>query len=633
LPSEKILMGVPYYTRGWENVQPGPSGTGLNGTSNTPATGKYNTLGDLDENGNQIPAGVNNLWHAMNLMEQDSNLKVHWDNVGKVPYLWNNNEKVFLTFENEQSIDERLKYIEENNLGGALIWTMDGDYDLNPNYVEGSTELNEGKYTFGDTLTKRFSNGLKTMGPNEKTPEDNEGIAPIAVDVELTGNYDHPNYTYDFKVTNYTEEEIKGGWELSFDLPKSAQFKSAWGGQVTEKDNGDFTTITIQSPGWQNLAPGASTNLQGMIGLCFSGVRNVRFNGLNPLGQDAPQGNQAPVLSGVANQTINVGEAFDALAGITATDKEDGDLTAHIEVIGEVDITTPGEYTLTYSVTDGEGLTTTQTITVTVKEVVPEPNEAPVIYGAKDQTINVGEAFDALAGITAADKEDGDLTAQIEVTGSVDTTTPGEYSLTYSVTDSEGLMTTQTITITVKEDSVEPEPNQAPVIYGAEDKTIKVGEDFDALAGVTATDQEDGDLTAQLEVSGEVDTTQAGKYTLTYSVTDSENETTVKVRTITVQEVSVEGDTYDPTMIYYGGEIVIYKGQEYKAKWWTQGGTPDASDAWEKVVKPNEDGSIEWYEGLVCVGGEHIVYNGNVYKAKWWTTSRPGSDESWELIQ
>lgn len=168
LPPEKILMGVPYYTRGWENVQPGPSGTGLNGTSNKPATGKYNTLGDLDENGNQIPAGVNNLWHAMNLMEQDSNLKVHWDNVGKVPYLWNNNEKVFLTFENEQSIDERLKYIEENNLGGALIWTMDGDYDLNPNYVEGSTDLNEGKYIFGDTLTKKFSNGLRVMGPNKK---------------------------------------------------------------------------------------------------------------------------------------------------------------------------------------------------------------------------------------------------------------------------------------------------------------------------------------------------------------------------------------------------------------------------------------------------------------------------------
>lgn len=283
LSPEKILMGIPYYTRGWENVQ-GGNGSGLHGTSRTPATGKYNLWGDLDKNGNQIPAGANPLWHVLNLMEQDPNLKVHWDDVGKVPYVWQNNEKVFLTFENEQSIDERLKYIEEKNLGGALIWVMDGDYGLNPNYVEGSTNINEGKYTFGDTLTKRLSNGLKKMGPAKETEEGNLGLEDVAVEVKTGGAYDHPNYTYDFKITNHTNEKIDGGWEIAFDLPKSAVFKSAWGGTVTQEDNGDFTRVTIKSSGWQNLAPGESTNLQGMIGLCFSGVKNVTFNGMNPVG-------------------------------------------------------------------------------------------------------------------------------------------------------------------------------------------------------------------------------------------------------------------------------------------------------------------------------------------------------------
>lgn len=283
LSPEKILMGIPYYTRGWENVQ-GGNGSGLHGTSRTPATGKYNLWGDLDKNGNQIPAGANPLWHVLNLMEQDPNLKVHWDDVGKVPYVWQNDEKVFLTFENEQSIDERLKYIEEKNLGGALIWVMDGDYGLNPNYVEGSTNINEGKYTFGDTLTKRLSNGLKKMGPAKETEEGNLGLEDVAVEVKTGGAYDHPNYTYDFKITNHTNEKIDGGWEIAFDLPKSAVFKSAWGGTVTQEDNGDFTRVTIKSSGWQNLAPGESTNLQGMIGLCFSGVKNVTFNGMNPVG-------------------------------------------------------------------------------------------------------------------------------------------------------------------------------------------------------------------------------------------------------------------------------------------------------------------------------------------------------------
>lgn len=373
LPPEKILMGVPYYTRGWENVQ-GGNGTGLHGSSKTPATGKYNIWGDLDANGKQIPAGANPLWHVLNLMEQDPNLKVHWDEVGKVPYIWQNNEKVFLTFENEQSIDERLKYIEEKNLGGALIWVMDGDYGPNPNYVEGSNDVNEGKYTYGDTLTKRLSNGLDKMGPANKTEEDNKNLEEIGVEVNLTGTYDHPNYTYDFEITNHTKEKIDGGWELSFDLPKSAIYKSSWGGTATEKDNGDFTTITLKSSGWQSLEPGATTNLQGMIGLCFSGVKNVTFNGKKPVGENGggsgpeePK-NQAPVLNGVVDKTITIGDSFDKMAGITATDKEDGDLTSKIVVQGNVNTTNVGTYKLTYTVKDSEGLTTTKDRTITVKE-------------------------------------------------------------------------------------------------------------------------------------------------------------------------------------------------------------------------------------------------------------------------
>lgn len=110
LPPEKILMGIPYYSRGWENVNGGENG--LHGTSKTPASGKYNIWGDdLDGDGKLEPAGANPLWYLKNLEESDPNMKVYWDDVGKVPHLWQDKEKVFLSYENEQSIDERLKYI------------------------------------------------------------------------------------------------------------------------------------------------------------------------------------------------------------------------------------------------------------------------------------------------------------------------------------------------------------------------------------------------------------------------------------------------------------------------------------------------------------------------------------------
>ncbi|SHI81668.1 chitinase [Clostridium cavendishii DSM 21758] len=280
LPPEKIIMGIPYYTRGWQNVSGGDNG--LHGTSNEPATGKYNLWGDPRVDGSIEPAGANPLWHVLNLMENDSNLKKYDDSVGGVPYLWQSNDKVFLSFEDENSIDNRVNYIKKNNLGGALIWVMNGDYGLNPNYVPGSTKVNEGKYCVGDTLTKRLKTGLDNLGSCSETIDENTGLTPINVDVKLTGVYDHPNYTYTLAVTNNTKDTIKGGWKVSFDLPKSALFKSSWGGNYELKDHGDFVTITLTSGAWQNLEPNASLNLQGMIGLCFSGVRNITFNGMKP---------------------------------------------------------------------------------------------------------------------------------------------------------------------------------------------------------------------------------------------------------------------------------------------------------------------------------------------------------------
>jgi ABC-type oligopeptide transport system substrate-binding subunit len=65
-------------------------------------------------------------------------------------------------------------------------------------------------------------------------------------------------------------------------------------------------------------------------------------------------------------------------------------------------------------------------------------NEAPSIAGAADAFLSVGEAFDPLTGISASDPEDGNITGDIVVTGTVDVNTEGEYELTYTVTDSDG---------------------------------------------------------------------------------------------------------------------------------------------------------------------------------------------------
>ena len=256
--------------------------------------------------------------------------------------------------------------------------------------------------------------------------------------------------------------------------------------------------------------------------------------------------NEAPVIH-ATDKTITVGDTFDPMAGVTAEDAEDGNLTTKI-VVEKNDVKTDvaGKYEVTYKVTDSDGATRRKTIIVTVNPKMEPMNAAPVIK-AEDKTITVGDTFDPMDGVTAIDAEDGNLTSKIEVKkNDVDTTTPGKYEVTYKVTDSEGASFTKSITVTVN-----PKMevlNEAPVIH-ATDKTITVGDTFDPMAGVTATDAEDGNLTTKIEVKkNDVDTTKAGKYEVTYKVTDNQGATCTKTIAVTVNpkmEVLNEAPTID----------------------------------------------------------------------------------------
>ena len=61
-------------------------------------------------------------------------------------------------------------------------------------------------------------------------------------------------------------------------------------------------------------------------------------------------------------------DKFDALKDVTASDKEDGDLTSKVEVVeNTVNTQKVGDYKVTYKVTDSDNNETTLTIKVSVK--------------------------------------------------------------------------------------------------------------------------------------------------------------------------------------------------------------------------------------------------------------------------
>ena len=77
-------------------------------------------------------------------------------------------------------------------------------------------------------------------------------------------------------------------------------------------------------------------------------------------------------------------------------------------------------------------------------------NTEPQLRGVNDIVIEKGQDYNLLKGISAYDKEDGDLTHKIKVDGQVDTSKAGKYEVKYIVTDSDGEEQTSTIYIEVK---------------------------------------------------------------------------------------------------------------------------------------------------------------------------------------
>lgn len=133
-------------------------------------------------------------------------------------------------------------------------------------------------------------------------------------------------------------------------------------------------------------------------------------------GTNHDQENTKPVISGVEDTATTVaGEEFDALAGVTATDREDGDLTDQISVrsIPEMTFTrgvatpsAPGSYELIYSVTDSGNATGNAYCTLTVTQAASEPEElysfsfedvTPTEADARGWTASIDEAAEGTA--------------------------------------------------------------------------------------------------------------------------------------------------------------------------------------------------------------------------------------------
>ena len=261
--------------------------------------------------------------------------------------------------------------------------------------------------------------------------------------------------------------------------------------------------------------------------------------------QSAPD-TDAPVIiiTGSANIQLTVDETYTE-QGATCEDNVDADKPATVG--GDtVDTSTAGQYTVTYDCTDSSNNEATQ-VSRTVNVQSAPDTDAPVIIitGSANIQLTVDETYTE-QGATCEDNVDADKPATVGG-DTVDTSTVGQYTVTYDCTDSSNNEATQ-VSRTVNVQSAPDTDAPVIIITGLTNIQLTVDETY-TEQGAVCEDNVDADKPAT--VGGDtVDTSTVGQYTVTYDCTDSSNNEATQVsRTVNVQSAP---DTDAPVIIITG---------------------------------------------------------------------------------
>ena len=230
--------------------------------------------------------------------------------------------------------------------------------------------------------------------------------------------------------------------------------------------------------------------------------------------------NIPPVIK-AENITLTVGDEFNILDYISASDNEDGEIKLTVDNIIEntVDINTPGTYKVVIEVRDSEGEKASKTIMVTVnpKPVVPTPTPDPTPTPTPTPTPNPSPSPETTPDPKPDDKP--------------------EYKPEYKPDNNSS---------EIKPNPSNPKPTTKPIvvdefkkeapIIDASDITITIGESYDLLKNVKAHDKQDGDITDKIVILNAPEELMVGTYEIIYKVIDNDGNETIKKIILTVIE-------------------------------------------------------------------------------------------------
>jgi chitinase len=109
VPASKLVLGLAFYGHAWGGVPATNHGLFQTGTA---VRNVYHSYGNIQ---------------ATVLNKPNSKATRYWDDASQVPYIYDPDGQVFLSYEDPQSMTLKAQYIIDHHLAGAMFWDYESD--------------------------------------------------------------------------------------------------------------------------------------------------------------------------------------------------------------------------------------------------------------------------------------------------------------------------------------------------------------------------------------------------------------------------------------------------------------------------------------------------------------------------
>ena len=110
VPPEKLVVGVPFYGRGWKGVPDINHGLYQSSTGAAPGRFEPGAFSYSEVKLSYLPS-----------------YQRYWQDEAQVPWIYNPTTGIMITYEDPQSVTLKAEYVSQHHLAGMMFWELSND--------------------------------------------------------------------------------------------------------------------------------------------------------------------------------------------------------------------------------------------------------------------------------------------------------------------------------------------------------------------------------------------------------------------------------------------------------------------------------------------------------------------------